>query len=116
MDGPTAAGPLQLQRFYLGPPPAGTGPLTGTVPSSVMWIITVIDVVYDGTGSAPLIQFGVGEVPPAFWASAPNSGTVHTEQYRGLVVLTPGDSLWADGDPSQWDVHVAGYVANFPAM
>lgn len=109
-----ALGPLLPVQFFSGQLPADGHNVLVTAHALQLWLITNIDVAYDGSGTAPLITFGINSGQP-FWGSAPNSGTFHTEQWRGLAVLAAGDSFYCDGDISQWGLAVSGWVMNQPA-
>lgn len=107
-------GPVLPARFWYGHlPTAGAGIIWNQEQSNVFALITCIDVYYNGGGGSTLIEFSINNELP-FWGSAPNAGTVHTEQYRGLVVLQGLDQLRYAGDQALWSINVSGFVCNNP--
>lgn len=111
---PKLDGPIWPTRFFAGPLPSnGLSTLWGNPGSGQLSIITVIDVFYTGSGSSTLIDFGISGGPP-FWGSAPDAGTVHTQQYVGLIILSGVDTLTCAGVQASWNVHVSGFLCNDP--
>ena len=114
MDIPAPIGPSLPTRFFYGVPPSASGAIVTNNQPRTLWLVTGIDVVWLGGGGGALIEFSVNGVGADVWASAPSSSSLHTEQYRGGIVLQNGESLWASGGAPQWNIHAFGYRCNDP--
>lgn len=112
MTFPQPEGPVVLKTFYAGDLPSTGSPVIWTNPDPMVTsVVTVIDVFYNGSGSDALITFAINSEDP-FWASSPVSGSIHTEQYRGLIVLAGQDYLRATAQYTEFSINVSGFMIN----
>lgn len=99
----------------VGIEPAGAA--LGTVPTSTVWVVRHLTVVFRGAPTAVLNGFSVTNTAgePLWWQSGPEIAALQSMDWAGRHVIEAGDTVtFLTGDAGPWDVLMSGYALATP--